>query len=193
MRSRVSNAVTGVVLAGGQSRRFGSDKALALFGNLSMLERSVSLLASLELNVLVVTHPSRSYEVPPARIIHDLTPDRGPLGGIFTALNHCQTSSILVLSCDMPNLTPQLISNLVEAHDPKELATVYTEPYRMHPFPGIYSRLLEDPIAERLSKGRLEMQDFLSHLFPLKKIDIENHSRFFLNVNRLEDLALRNL
>ncbi len=70
--------IRGLVLAGGKSSRFGTDKALAMYDGMSFLDRAVSLLASLDLRPVVVTRPDSNYPLTDCDVIHDELPGKGP-------------------------------------------------------------------------------------------------------------------
>jgi molybdopterin-guanine dinucleotide biosynthesis protein A len=139
--------ITGVILAGGRSRRFGRDKAQALWlspsGEMTLLERSLSLLKSLKLAPLIVTHPEKDYSGNAARVVYDLIPDQGPMGGIYTAFQSSTTPFLLVLTCDMPCLTPEILLTLLASHGPDDLATLFTPALRPVPNPGNPKNLKE--------------------------------------------------
>ena len=102
-------AVRGYVMAGGASRRFGSDKALALIGSETLLARMCKLVEAATDKARIVA-PCGRYLDSGFEVVEDRWPDEGPLGGIITALgatekdqNACQWN--LMISCDMPFLT----------------------------------------------------------------------------------------
>jgi molybdopterin-guanine dinucleotide biosynthesis protein A len=106
------------VLAGGQSTRFGKDKAAAEFDGKKMLERAVAVLSEVVVQVNVVA-PAGRYDNWGSRVVADQWPGEGPLGGIITALQNTERSSErqdwnLIVSCDMPFLTPVWLEYLVE-------------------------------------------------------------------------------
>jgi molybdenum cofactor guanylyltransferase len=104
--------VTGVVLAGGRSRRLGMDKAGVLYEGTSLLHRTVLLASRFCPSVLVVGRdPSPlGLEIPWCL---DMEPGLGPLGGIMTALSR-STGPCLVLTCDLPLLSAELLETLLE-------------------------------------------------------------------------------
>lgn len=119
----------GYVQAGGGSSRFGSDKALSMLGGRTMLARTVSLVASVCAEVKIVA-PVGRYADAPALILADRWPGQGPLGGILTALHHLNQqqaspagarvtehgpySHALIISCDLPFLTPGWLAFLCQ-------------------------------------------------------------------------------
>ena len=97
--------LTGVVLAGGRSSRFGANKALARWQATTMVEQVVNSLLIVMPNVPVVTKKPAELaflEKPGVRVIKDLHKDGHPMGGLFTALKRLKTSHAFVAACDMP-------------------------------------------------------------------------------------------
>jgi molybdopterin-guanine dinucleotide biosynthesis protein A len=104
------------VLAGGGSTRFGRDKALVEFAGKPMLTRMVELLQNISKDVKIVSAPGK-YSDLETEIVKDCWPGEGPLGGIVTALLHTQENEPacewnLIVSCDMPFLTPDWMAFL---------------------------------------------------------------------------------
>lgn len=100
---------TGVVLAGGQSSRMGSDKATLILKNKTLLQNACELLtAAGASNVLI----SRNVQSANAQYIPDIYPGSGPLGGIYSTLMATE-QDILVTAVDMPLLTCTLLSQIV--------------------------------------------------------------------------------
>jgi molybdopterin-guanine dinucleotide biosynthesis protein A len=104
--------VTGVILAGGRSSRFGSNKALALVDGMPIIQGIAGHMLSIFSECLLVTNTPAEYEF----LSLPVTPDRyqglGPLAGIHAALLQISTPRAFVVACDMPNLSPELIRYL---------------------------------------------------------------------------------
>jgi len=110
--------VAAYVMAGGGSTHFGEDKARVFLGGQPMLTRICDLLSAVTARVYIVAPLGRyGFAIPP--VIEDRWPGQGPLGGIITALTHTRerlpsTAWNLIVSCDMPFLTPGWLSYLCE-------------------------------------------------------------------------------
>jgi molybdopterin-guanine dinucleotide biosynthesis protein A len=116
-KARVAK-VAAYVLAGGASRRFGFDKALAEIDGKPMLVHMCELLGGVADSVNVVAAPGK-YPGMGARSVEDRWPGEGPLGGIITALRQTETDAAgcklnLIVSCDMPFLRREWLTYLVE-------------------------------------------------------------------------------
>lgn len=111
--ARVLNAL---VLAGGRSRRMGSDKALLERGGVSQLEHSVTLLSSFADRTFVSVREDQQEEPERRRFeqIVDRYEDIGPVAGILSALEATPGADWLVVACDLPNVDAQTIEQLLE-------------------------------------------------------------------------------
>ena len=109
-----ARTITAIVLAGGESRRFGSDKAEAFVDGSTMLERAVRLAGEVADEVVLA---GRGYEASPVRGVADDTslPCGGPPRGVASALRASNGDLIVVLPVDMPYLSRAQLEPLVEA------------------------------------------------------------------------------
>jgi molybdopterin-guanine dinucleotide biosynthesis protein A len=117
----VNRDILGVVLAGGRSTRFGSPKALALVGGERIIDRAIRAVSRISDDVVLIANdPALAAAVDlPARA--DVLPDAGALGGVWTGLLWAQErgrAGILAVACDMPFLSPALLSELVARAEP---------------------------------------------------------------------------
>ncbi|MCU6455447.1 molybdenum cofactor guanylyltransferase [Sphingomonas sp. A2-49] len=100
--------ILGAILAGGRSRRFGSDKATAPFEGKPLIEHVRALVAGRVDAVVVIGRPGGIADLP--------RPDLGPLGGIAGAIDHAAThgfDTVLTIGCDMPRLPATLLDALL--------------------------------------------------------------------------------
>ena len=181
----------GLVLAGGKSRRFGTDKALAIYEDRTLLETAVSLLLSVRLDPVVVTRRGADYSFAGCMVLMDALADKGPLGGIYTAMSFFKETQFLILTCDTPALTPAALSALLSAHGKENTATVFrVADGQIQPFPGIYGPSIFQTVRERLFQDQLSMQGLLEVLSNKNAISWQGNPEIFANVNRQEDLTV---
>jgi len=186
--------VTGVLLAGGKSRRMGEDKRFVLVGGRTLFERSLDVLRSLFGFVLVViaqdSEPLRA-EVP---VLRDLVPDGGSMGGLYTGLREATTEHIFVVACDMPFLNPSVIRSMVALKVDADIVMVQLA-NGMQPTHALYSRRCLPVVEEMVRTHRLKIQELASHpalhvrLIRGDELDrIDPGGQSFLNVNTPADL-----
>src|SRR5947209_3261783 len=104
-------SATGIILAGGRSRRMGRDKALLRIEGETLLERTVRVTRALADEVIVVGRPR--LEGPGGVLrLEDERPDSGPLGGLYTGLRHASNAVTIVVACDLPNVETAVLRRL---------------------------------------------------------------------------------
>ena len=188
---RSPTLVSGVVLAGGLSRRFGRDKARALLLGRPMIEYPLQALS--ERTSICVVVGGRPWwpdgEPPRARIIADLYPGRGPLGALVTALRTISTPWCLFVACDMPLVEPPVLDLLIErARTSSHDAIAFRVHGRPQPFVAAYSRRCLPVLERRLAEGELKMVDSfpelrVDFLAPADLEEVGGTSWSFFNVN----------
>jgi molybdenum cofactor guanylyltransferase len=107
-------AVSGIVLAGGRSRRFGRDKLAEPVGDRPLLHRAIEAVAAVSTEVIVVAAPGAEPDLPAGvRLVHDEAPFEGPLAGCLAGLTVAREPFVLVAGGDMPWLQPAVLGLLV--------------------------------------------------------------------------------
>jgi len=94
--------LTVCIQAGGQSSRMGEDKALKTFLGRPLIQRVIERLASIADELIVTTNRPEDYSFLSLRLIPDLKPGRGALGGLYTAIASASHPFVAVVACDMP-------------------------------------------------------------------------------------------
>lgn len=189
--------VTGIILAGGLSRRLGRDKAVEPIDGQPLVGRVMDALSGIadEL-VVVVNTPQRGRELPlrdSAVVAVDIYPNAGSLGGIFTGLSSASNQWGIVVACDMPFLNLDLLSYLLsfrESHD----AVVPVLDGRPEPTHAAYSKVCLSAIEARLEADDLKIARFfddvrVKYVSQRRVEEIDPGRRSFFNVNTEEDLA----
>jgi molybdenum cofactor guanylyltransferase len=185
-----------VVLAGGQSRRLGFDKAQARIGSETLLERAVAVLRTALDDVVVV---GRSGVGGGVRWMRDRSPDLGPLGGILTALRHRPGESVFVLACDLPGVTPELVAWLIDraraASSPRSdgLRVAYPRVAgTAQPLCAVWAADCATEIERALDRGERSVTALLARLgalpIDLPETDPAFRSDLLANLNRAGDL-----
>ena len=186
--------VTGVLLAGGKSLRMGEDKRYLVVGEQTLLERGLGVLQSMFQEVMVVI----AQDSPPldiaARVVRDLVPDCGSLGGIYTGLTQATTSWIFVAACDMPFLNQAVIAQFTSRRATADIVMARLAT-RLHPMHALYGKGCLPAMEQMILAQRLKIQNLVSHE-PLRVqyiteadlLTIDPSWRSFHNVNTSADL-----
>jgi molybdopterin-guanine dinucleotide biosynthesis protein A len=184
--------VSGIMLAGGQSSRLGTDKSFVNVNGQSLIEQIVAKLARLSDDVIIVTNSPEKYDHLEARLVGDIYPGKGALGGIYSGLRAAASAYSLVVACDMPFLDLHLLRYMIilaSGHD-VVIPRIGGLPEPLH---AIYSKSCLEPIDRLLARGRLKIIDFFSEVrvryVEEDEVDIfdPRHLSFF-NVNTPNDL-----
>jgi len=132
-----------VVQAGGQSSRMGEDKALKTFLGRPLIQRVIDRLAPIADEIIVTTNRPADYGFLNLRLCSDIKPDRGALGGLYTAIASATHPTVAVVACDMPFASPRLIETmsrlLVDAKREADVVIVKSEG-GYEPFHAVYRR-----------------------------------------------------
>ncbi|MGB9404562.1 MAG: molybdenum cofactor guanylyltransferase [Candidatus Acidiferrales bacterium] len=184
--------VGGYILAGGQSQRMGRDKALLELSGKTLLARAASLLEPLT-GTPTVIGPPELYSSSSLRVIADLTPRIGPLGGILTALGDSQSPWNLILGCDLPFLTAEWLAYLIDrALDSDADAVIPQSLAGAEPLCAMYHKRSEPEISSAVSRGVRKVTDGLAALTiepvpPSEWKQFDAGGRLFQNMNSPED------
>ena len=185
---------TGVLLAGGKSRRMGEDKRYLLVGEQTLFERGLHVLRSMFHEVLIVIAQDSAPLDSDARVVRDLVPDCGSLGGIYTGLMQATTPYIFVAACDMPFLNPEVISQFTNRRDTADIVMARLAA-RLHPIHALYGKGCLPAMEQMIVARRLKIQELLSHVSLRVQyvtepdlVTIDPTWRSFYNVNTPADL-----
>jgi len=141
-------SLTGVLLVGGASRRFGSPKALARFRGETLAERGHRLLAEACDEVLVVGRTELA-SVLPFPIVDDGVSERAPVHGLLAGMRAARHDVVVALPVDNPLVTPGALRALGEAR---------AVPSERIPLPGAYPRSLLPELERRVAVGELSLR-----------------------------------
>jgi len=101
--------LTVVIQASGQSARMGGDKALKPFLGRPLIYRVIDRLAPIADEIIVTTNHPDDYAFLNLRLVADLVPGRGALGGLYTAVASAASPLVAVIACDMPFASATLL------------------------------------------------------------------------------------
>lgn len=181
----------GAVLAGGQSRRFGSNKALQEFRGRRLIDHCVDGLRPFADPMLVVANDLSLYADVQATLIQDVLPHQGPLGGIYTALLFSPRDWVFVKATDMPFLVPELLTTLAALRRAADVVVPVVEE-RYEPLFAFYHRRCLPAIGATLAASGKKIVEFYRRIrvhsvkeTEWRRVDAEGRS--FWNVNTPDD------
>jgi molybdenum cofactor guanylyltransferase len=182
--------IAGIILAGGASRRFGPDKALAAVNGMSLLERVAGSLEPCRPR-LIVAPPGR-YTLDGWQPVPDTRLGEGPLAGLEAGLGALATDQWAgCAAVDLPHLTPAFWASLARSIQPgAQAVTGFSADGRAQPLAALYHASALSAVTALLNGGERRMAALLERL-DVVKIEwaaLGMPEGVYHNVNRLEDL-----
>ena len=186
-------AVSAIVLAGGQSRRMGRDKALIDYQGWPIIVHVINTLRAVADDIVVVTNRSDLYSSFGARVVADYDPPCGPLGGIAVGLQAVNHDVAVVVACDMPFLNVPLLRWLIDLAEGVD-AVVPQMGDEFEPLHAVYRQKCHDPIVQRLARGERRVISFFADV-RLRSVPepewraLDPAGRSLINLNTPGDLS----
>jgi molybdopterin-guanine dinucleotide biosynthesis protein A len=169
--------LTGVLLVGGASTRFGSPKALATLGGETLAERAWRLLGEACDERIAVGKHADGLELP-FELLDDGTDVRAPIAGVVAGMRAARYDIAVVIPVDMPRLTPAALHSLADACG--DVAVPLTGP-----LPGAYRHTALPALERALASGDLSLRDAIRDL-DVSTVDLD--ASVLVNVNTQDDV-----
>ena len=180
-------AIEVFILAGGKSRRMGTDKGLVSFKGRPMVSHILKLLDDLNLKTNIISS-NQEYKTFGKSVYQDIIPNKGPLGGLYTALHYSHAPMVLLLACDMPSINAEGIKSLMAAAEQGNI-TVATDAKQISPLFACYPRALKEQVEKAMLADELKMQDFVSkQSHVLLDFNALDNTGVLRNLNTMEEL-----
>lgn len=184
-----------VLLAGGESRRMGRDKATLMFGDAPLWRRQIELLRRFDPKEIFVSArndpPWRPADV---EFVKDAEPSRGPLSGIAAALGRMTSDHLVVLAIDLPLVTCEYLNRL-RAQIEVGRGVVPMFGGRVNPLVAIYPHEVVVDFQNALGGENFSLQPLIANLVAagkLKSVEVSgNDHQLFRNLNEPQDLTSR--
>ncbi len=151
--------LTGAILAGGQSLRYGRNKAIEPFRGERMIDRALQSLRSRCDPLLVIANDLTPYYGVKAHLLLDIRPRQGPLGGIHTALFFSPHEWVLVRATDMPFLAPGLLEALLDRREGCDVVVPLMGD-RYEPLSALYRRSCIPAVSRVIESGKRQVIAF---------------------------------
>ena len=185
-----------IILAGGKGSRLGNDKVSETVGKRSLLQRVISCVSPLSNDIIIVTAGEQTFpelvDCNRLRIINDIYPGKGPLGGIYTGLATSTSFYNLIVASDMPFLNQALLRHMIQLSANFDLV-VPRVGNLAEPLHAVYTKDCLAPIEHMIKQGELKIH-LLFNLVKVRYVEAEEIERYdprhlsFFNVNTTADL-----
>lgn len=166
-----------IVLAGGKSSRMGQNKALMMLGGRTVIQRVLDVVSSV-FDEVYISGNCFYYHFLSKGIIEDNIEQKGPMGGIYSALEYFK-EDIFVCSCDMPFISSDLIRDILQKKEENRINVIRFRE-KIYPVLGVYPYSAMDAIRKAIDAEKLRMKAFLE----------EQQANFIQYENDLEDQLL---
>lgn len=186
------NNITGIILAGGKSSRMGTDKATLLLKEKTFIQHIIEAMKPLVNNIVIVSDNPNHDEFEIGRI-EDVIKDAGPLAGLYSGLQYSKTDYNLVVSCDVPLITSEVLKRLIKNYE-ENYDVIQLESYqKTMPLTALYKKTCEIIIKNLLDKGERRVRFAVSQL-KTKTITLDdNLASAVININTKEEFdAIKN-
>jgi molybdopterin-guanine dinucleotide biosynthesis protein A len=185
--------VTGIILAGGLSTRYGQNKAFLQIDDIRIIDHIAEQMKRIFDRVILVTNQRRDFEYLELPIAEDLIKGLGPIGGIYTGLSNISEQAGFFVACDMPFLNEGLIRYMVEIIDSHAAVIPAVGPW-VEPLHAIYTRSCLPTIKALIDEKRYQVRlsyDRMSVRY-VREDEIRRFCRpeeAFLNINTPEEFV----
>ncbi len=185
--------ISAVILAGGESKRMGRDKAWVEFGGKPLMQLAVEKVRELGIQEIFISgRAGENYAALKCPVLFDLEPGFGPLGGIERGLYECSASLLLVLAVDLPQMSPALLARMQNNCD-RLTGVVPKLNGELEPLAAIYPKRCHTLAFGAIARAKYSARDFAAACVGERAVKALAVSRSdapaFLNCNRPGDLA----
>lgn len=179
--------ITGIILAGGQSSRMGTDKGLLYFKDKPFILYSIEALAPFVNDIIIVSN-NPDYDIFNLNRVNDAIENAGPLAGVYSGLLHSKTEDNLVLSCDIP-LINNTVLNIITDNLEDEFDVVQVESKgKSMPIIAAYKKRCMSKCLALLDDGERRLRNAVKQ-FKTKTIPLKSDLHYCtMNINTPNEL-----
>ena len=161
---KIDNNISAFILCGGKSSRMQTEKGLVIFRDKPFIQHIIDAVKAVTSNIFLVTE-NTDYEKFGFPLISDIYADKGPVGGIYSALKNTSTCDNLILSCDIPLITIAILNDLISSHAKTEKSiTIATEVEKSHPLIGVYHKSVAPFFEESILNNELKLMSLITKI-----------------------------
>lgn len=161
IKENMENKITAILLAGGKSQRMGTDKGLLDLNGKTFIKNICDALQPIVgFNILIVSS-DKEYDALGFSRVEDIIENKGPVGGLYTALAASKTKINLVLSVDVPLVSTELLEWVLKNHDETYMVTQIKSGDKTSPLIGVYDRSMRIVFGEHMASNQLKLRQVI--------------------------------
>lgn len=183
----MKDKITAFILAGGKSQRMGTDKGLLLLNGKPFVSHICEAVKPIVGENIVIVSSNTNYDFLEYTRIEDILPEKGPVGGIHTALQETGTKLNFILSVDAPLVSTVLLLWILENRDDSYEMTQVQLDDKAYPLIAIYEQSLVSVFEENLKKNQLRLQQVIKEVKYQTLLIPEKWSNQVQNINTPEE------
>lgn len=179
--------ITAFILCGGKSVRMQTEKGLVNYKGKPFIRWIIEAIIPITSNIILVTS-NGDYSLVGLPMIEDIYPEKGPVGGIYTALKLSKTDRNLILSCDVPKITTQLLQTLTEESVQDASVTLLSDGKNDYPLIGVYKNEVLETFADAISADKLKLCSLVNMISHHKIMINAEQKSLVQNINSKAEL-----
>ncbi|RAI95151.1 molybdenum cofactor guanylyltransferase [Algoriphagus yeomjeoni] len=179
--------ITAFILCGGKSVRMQTEKGLVNYKGKPFIRWIIEAIIPITSNIILVTS-NGDYSLVGLPMIEDIYPEKGPVGGIYTALKFSKTEKNLILSCDVPKITAPLLQTLVEESAQDASVTLFSDGKNDYPLIAVYKKTALETFAEAISADKLKLCPLVNMISNQKIMITAEQKSLVQNINSKAEL-----
>jgi len=187
-----TKSITGIVLAGGRSRRMGTDKSVMKLHNKTLIEYSINVLKPL-CNKIVISSNNFIYDYTGCEVWPDELPDQAPIVGIYSCLKRSATEYNIILSCDMPLMSTVMLEYLLANSENHDITVPVHDNDLVEPLCGVYKQSAVDILKKYIDGGNFRLNECIqatsNRLLPVGPQLPFFSPNLFSNINTPDDYS----
>ena len=186
---------TAAILCGGKSSRMGFDKCKIKIGDKYLIEVIGEQLKEIFDDIILISNDLNKFHDMKYRIVRDIIPDSGPMGGIYSALNYASSNNVFITACDMPVVNTDYIKYMMEIISNKNVEGVVSiKSDYIEPLYAFYSKSMIDRFEHNIKKENFKLLSVIheSNMHYIQESEVKSFSSdmsIFTNLNYVADLA----
>ncbi len=186
----INEGITGIILAGGASRRMGKDKGLCLYNGKELISYSIEILKPICDSIIISSNSPEDYLKFGLQIVEDEIKSIGPIGGIYSCLNQSANTHNLVLSCDTPYIQKESMAYILSNSKGFDIVIPQHRNSYFEPLAGYYSSRIVPQIENSIQNKDYKLINLFAKV-KFRSISTEvipGLSLQYKNLNTPEDL-----